>query len=102
MFEDKNCYKNNLRKTKKLYPVKLKLEMLLRKMYIFCDTHIYIWSLFFQNPEEGGGSGKKFSFKSISARIRGEDTSYEAQLATAERELKEAEDNLNRTQKEFE
>lgn len=57
---------------------------------------------FLQNPETGGTGGKRFTFKNLSARLRGEDTSYEAQLATAEKELKEAEESLSNIQKEFE
>ena len=59
---------------------------------------------FSQRPEEGGGSGggSRFSFRHISARLRGEDTSYEGQLAITERELREAEDNIEKSQKEFE
>ncbi|XP_019849679.1 PREDICTED: sorting nexin-4-like [Amphimedon queenslandica] len=53
------------------------------------------------NPEEGGTGGKKFSFKSLSARLRGEDISYEGQKATAERELTDAEEALTDIQKEF-
>ena len=55
-----------------------------------------------QNPEEGGSGTKKISFRSISARLRGEDTSYEGQLATSEKELHEAEKSVEKSQKEFE
>lgn len=59
-----------------------------------------------QRPAEGGGGGggggRKFSFRHLSARLRGEDTSFEAQLDLAVRELREAEDYLEKLQQEFE
>ena len=60
------------------------------------------WYFVPQNPEEGGSGPKKLSFRSISARLRGEDTSYQAQLAVSEKELEEAETTVLKAQKEFE
>lgn len=61
-------------------------------------------TLFTLQVSEGGetGGARRFSFRNISARLRGGDTSLEGQLATAEKELQDAEDAVERTQKEFE
>jgi sorting nexin-4 len=54
------------------------------------------------NPETSGGQkGKRFTFKNISARLRGEDTSYEGQLAISEKELQDSEVQLCDHQKKF-
>ncbi len=59
-------------------------------------------SFFFQNPGENGSGVKMFSFKGLSARLKGEDTSYESQIALAEKDLQEAETNVQKVQKTFE
>lgn len=53
-------------------------------------------------PEDGSSGGKKLSLKNISALIRGEDTRYEVQLANADKELSDAEETVDQSQKEFE
>ena len=55
-----------------------------------------------QAPDDGNNGGKKLSFKNISALIRGEDTRYEVQLANADKELSDAEETVDQSQKEFE
>lgn len=66
-----------------------------------CGMLLYLF-FFSKDPEKGGTGPKKLSFRSISARIRGEDMSYESQLAAAEKELSDAETAVHRAQKEFE
>ena len=55
-----------------------------------------------QNPESGGGGDSKFSLKTMAVRLRGGDTSYEARLSKAVRELQEAEDAMKQAQQELE
>lgn len=69
-------------------------------MYKYSTYVIVRW--FTKDPEKGGSGPKKLSFRSISARIRGEDMSYEAQLAAAEKDLSEAETAVLKAQREFE
>ena len=47
------------------------------------------------------GGGGRFSFRALSNRIRGVDSSYEGRLAVASRELQEAEESVKVTQKEL-
>ena len=62
-------------------------------------THTHTHS---QNPETGGRGGSKFSFKVLSTKLRGGDTSYFARMAQATRELQESENNTKQAQQDLE
>ncbi len=55
-----------------------------------------------QNPETGGSGGSRFTFKVLTTKLRGGDTSYFGRMSTATRELQEAEDNAKQAQKDLE
>ena len=49
----------------------------------------------------GGGTSSRFSLRSVTAKLRGGDTSIEARLLTAVKELQEAERNVEQADKEL-
>ena len=55
-----------------------------------------------QNPDTGGSGGSRFSFKVLSTRLKGGDTSYFGRISQATRELQEAEDNVKQAQNDLE
>ena len=48
-----------------------------------------------------GSSGGRFSFRSLSNRLRRVDDSYESRISVATKELEEAEENVKISQKEL-
>lgn len=57
---------------------------------------------YMQNPDTGGSGGSRFSFKVLSTRLKGGDTSYFGRISQATRELQEAEDNVKQAQNDLE
>ncbi len=59
-------------------------------------------SVYVQNPETGGSGGSRFSFKVLTTKLKGGDTSYFGRMSAATRDLQEAEDSAKQAQKDLE
>ncbi|XP_064396570.1 sorting nexin-4-like [Halichondria panicea] len=55
-----------------------------------------------ENPETGGSGGSRFSFKVLTTKLKGGDTSYFGRMSAATRDLQEAEDSAKQAQKDLE